>query len=226
MYASRRDLVLFDKQICLLSNRRMAAVAAPVGVIREALKAGVLLKPLRREILGHAKAPVSAAGIAAAMGKPRQVVNYHVRELAKAGFLRKAGRAQKRGLTEQRYVVSARAFVLAPDVLGDLDASASDAATTDKASAAYMLMLATRLQKEVSESWRLAEASGTSLPLLSLDTEFAFPSAAHRARFAEALATAIATVVAQHTEPCKAPGDTKYRLVLGCYPTLATVQRS
>jgi len=39
--------------------------AAPVGVIKDAPKAGVLLKPLRREILAHARRPVSAAGIAA-----------------------------------------------------------------------------------------------------------------------------------------------------------------
>src|SRR5262245_28191009 len=95
---------------------------APVGVIHEAPKAGMLLKPLRREILAHARTPVSAAGIAAAMKRPRQVINYHVRELARAGFLRRAGRARKRGLVEQRYVVSAQAFVLAPEVLGQMDA--------------------------------------------------------------------------------------------------------
>ena len=197
----------------------MATAAAPVGVIRSAPKAGVLLKPLRREILSHAQSPVSATGIAAVMGRPRQVVNYHVRELAKAGFLRKAGRVQKRGLTEQRYVVSARAFVLAPEMLGELDATATETATTDKASAAYMLMLATRLQREVSESWRNAEASGTALPLLSMDTEFAFASSADRARFAQALSNAITTVVAAHTAPCDTSKDAKYRLVLGCYPT-------
>jgi hypothetical protein len=154
------------------------------------------------------------------MGRPRPVVNYHVRQLAKAGFLRRAGRVQKRGLTEQRYVISARAFVLAPEMLGVLDATASDAANPDKASAAYMLMLATRLQREVSESWRKAEASGTALPLLSLDTEFAFASAADRARFAQALATAISTVVAAHTTSPEG-ADATFRLVLGCYPTPA-----
>src|SRR5687767_13964936 len=112
----------------------MATAAAPVGVIREAPKAGVLLKPLRREILSRAQTPVSATGIAAAMKKPRQVINYHVRELAKAGFLRRAGRVKQRGLVEQRYVVSAKAFVLAPEVLGDLDVTAGDQATADKAS--------------------------------------------------------------------------------------------
>ena len=103
---------------------------------------------------------MSAAGIAAAMGRPRQVVNYHVRELARAGFLKAPARARKRGLTEQRYVVSAQAYVLAPEVLGALDATATDPATADKASAAYLLMLATRLQRELSESWRKADAGG------------------------------------------------------------------
>lgn len=205
----------------------MPAPAAPVGVIREAPKAGMLLKPLRRDILAHARTPVSAAGIAAAMGRPRQVVNYHVRELARAGFLRKAGRAKKRGLTEQRYIVSAQAFVLAPEMLGSLDATAAAEATTDKASAAYLLMLATRLQKELSESWRQANARGAQLPLLSLDTEFGFASSADRACFAQALTSAITRVVAEHTTPAdrsthsSTPRGTgnQYRLVLGCYPT-------
>ena len=196
----------------------MAAVAAPVGVIREAPKAGMLLKPLRREILARAQTPVSATAIAAAMNRPRQMINYHVRQLARAGFLKRAGRARKRGLVEQRYVVSARAFVLAPDVLGDLDATAAPAATADKASAAYLLMLATRLQNELSESWRHAAARGRPLPLLSFDTEFGFASAADRARFASALTRAITTVVADHTTAPSRGCDGKYRLVLGCYP--------
>jgi hypothetical protein len=196
----------------------MATAAAPISVIRDAPRAGMLLKPLRREILSHARAPISAAGIAAAMGRPRQVVNYHVRELAKAGFLRRAGRAQKRGLTEQRYVISAQAFVLAPEMLGALDATAPQA-TADTASAAYMLMLATRLQRELSESWRRADASGAALPLLALDTEFGFSSAADRARFAQALSKAITTVVAEHTTPADRSAEGRYRMVLGCYPT-------
>lgn len=194
------------------------AVAAPVGVIREAPKAGMLLKPLRREILAHARTPISAAGIAAVMKRPRQVVNYHVRQLARAGFLRRAGRVRKRGLVEQRYVVSAQAFVLAPEVLGAMDAT-SQSATADKASASYLLMLATRLQKELSESWRKAESAGATLPLLSLDTEFGFASPADRARFATALTQAITRVVAEHTTPVARAGDGGYRLVLGCYPT-------
>lgn len=189
---------------------------APVGVIREAPKAGALLKPLRREILAHARTPVSAAGIAAVMKRPRQVINYHVRELARAGFLKRAGRVRKRGLYEQRYVVSAQAFVLAPEMLGVMDATAAPAAA-DKGSASYLLMLATRLQKELSESWRKADAGGTPLPLLSLDSEFGFASPSDRARFATALTHAMTRIVAEHTVPGRGC-DGRYRLVIGCYP--------
>lgn len=197
----------------------MATGQAPVGVIREAAKAGMLLKPLRREILAHARTPVSAAGIAATMKRPRQVINYHVRELARAGFLRRAGRVRKRGLLEQRYVVSARAFVLAPELLGAMDATAAGPATADKAGASYLLMLATRLQRELSDSWRKAESEGTPLPLLSIDTEFGFASPADRARFANALTQAITRVIAEHTTTAARACDGGYRLVLGCYPT-------
>jgi hypothetical protein len=189
---------------------------APVSVIADAPRAGVLLKPLRREILAHARSPISAAGIAAALNRPRQVINYHVRELARAGFLRRAGRARKRGLVGQRYVVCAQAYVLAPEVLGEVDATAASPA--DTASASYLLMLATRLQKELSESWRRADAVGKSLPLLSLDTSFGFRSAADRASFAKALTRAITRVVAAHTTSSARAHDGTYRLVLGCYP--------
>lgn len=196
----------------------MVTAAPPVGVIRDVPKAGMLLKPLRREILALAREPVSAAGIAASLHKPRQLVNYHVRELAKAGFLRRAGRVRKRGLVEQRYVVSARAFVLAPELLGVMDAGSPAAAGADKASASYLLMLATRLQKELSESWRKADADAAPLPLFSLDAEFGFATPADRARFANALTDAVTRVVAEHTITADRACDGRYRLVLGCYP--------
>jgi hypothetical protein len=197
----------------------VTVATAPVALIRDAPKAGALLKPLRREILAHARTPRSASAIAATMKRPRQVINYHVRELARAGFLKRAGRVRKRGLYEQRYVVSAQAFVLAPEVLGAMDATASSTATADKASASYLLMLATRLQRELSESWRRADAAGAALPLLSLDTEVGFASPADRARFANALTQAITQVIADHTVAAGRGGDGHYRLVLGCYPT-------
>jgi hypothetical protein len=143
-------------------------------------------------------------------------VNYHVRALARAGFLRRAGRQRRRGLVEQKYVVSARAFVLAPEVLGELGTDPTPAANT--LTAAYLLTLAGRLQHEVARGHREATAQGTRLPVLSLDSEIAFDSAAQRARFADALTAAITRVIADHTASTRTTSSRRYRLALACYP--------
>jgi hypothetical protein len=88
-----------------------------------------------------------------------------------------------------------------------------------------LLTLAGRLQRELSDSWRAAEAAGGALPVLSIDTEFRFASAQARAQFTGALAEALSRVIAEHTIPARAVGDdgclsaqSRHRLVLGCYP--------
>jgi hypothetical protein len=192
-----------------------------LGVVTTPARAATLLKPLRLRILAHASAPASASTIAAALNLPRQRVNYHVRELARAGFLRKAGRAQKRGLTEQRYVVSARSYVLAPGVLGAVG-TRSATQVADRTSAAYLLALAGQMQRELTATSRATQTgSNKRVPTIAIDTEFVFASPAQRARFAGALTTAITKVVAEHTESARATaGQTtrRYRLAVGCYP--------
>jgi biotin operon repressor len=191
---------------------------APVAVVSEMPRVGLLARPLRLRILEAAREPRSASAIAASLGMSRQRVNYHVRQLARGGFLRRAGRQRKRGLTEQNYVVTARAFLLGPAALGPM--SADTRAVADKMSAAYLLALAGQMQQEASRSWREAHAVGKPLPVLSLDAEVCFASAHERAAFADALAAAVSRVVAAHARPCPSGGRAArpYRLVLGCYP--------
>jgi biotin operon repressor len=191
-----------------------------VSIVREVPKAAVALKPLRVRILQAAHVPASATTIAASLGLSRQAVNYHVRALAKAGFLKKAGRQRKRGLVEQKYVVSARAFLLAPNVLGPLDAGPAESA--DRSSVAYLLMLAARMQQEAGHAWREAQKQGKRVPILAIDSEIAFSTPTERATFADALGAAITRVIADHTSPLPShEGDRttrRYRLALGCYP--------
>ena len=191
-----------------------------VSLVGEVTKAAIALKPLRVRILQAAQEPASAATIATTLGLSRQAVNYHVRALAKAGFLKKAGRQQKRGLVEQKYVVSARAFLVAPNVLGPLDAGPQESA--DRTSVAYLLMLAARMQHEAGQAWREAQTTGKRLPILTIDSEIAFNSPGQRAAFAEALGAAVTRVIAEHTSPPQPRGGERstrrYRLALGCYP--------
>jgi biotin operon repressor len=189
--------------------------------VADRARTAVALKPLRVRILNAAREPVSATTLAAQLGTSRQAMNYHVRALAKAGFLRRAGRQQKRGLVEQKFVVSARAFLVAPDLLGPLDAQPADPA--HRFSVTYLLTLAARMQREAAHTWQRAQQQGKQVPVLALDTELQFSSPQQRAAFADALSDAITRVIADHTAPADSstqsqPPPRRYRLALGCYP--------
>jgi biotin operon repressor len=96
----------------------------PLEIVRQGGRATALLRhPLRLAILREAVRPRSATEIAARLGQTRQKVHYHVRRLHEAGYLAPAGRRRRRGLVEQRFVASARRYVLAPEVLEALDAN-------------------------------------------------------------------------------------------------------
>lgn len=114
----------------LLSPTRIVFLkeAAPLHRVSDLDRARALLHPLRLAVLLHAREPASAPEIAARLGLSRQRVHYHVRALADAGFLRRAGRRTKRNMVEQRYVAVARSFVLSPELLGELAPDATGSA--------------------------------------------------------------------------------------------------
>lgn len=88
--------------------------------ICELSRARTLLDPLRMRILVQAREPLSASAIADRLGLPRQRVNYHVRKLAEQRLLIRAGRLRKRNMVEQRYIATARAYVIDHALLGPL----------------------------------------------------------------------------------------------------------
>jgi hypothetical protein len=176
---------------------------------------------MRLRLLRLAQEPASATELARRMALPRQRVNYHVRELARAGFLRPAGRRRKRNWIEQRYVATARSYVLSPEILGPL---APDwRAIPDTASAGYLLALAEQVRSDLSRVESQARTRGQRVSTLSLKSQFRFESPGERAAFASALRQAVVEVIARHSSPDRAasgrPGRGRpYRLVLACYP--------
>lgn len=183
--------------------------------------AAALLHPLRLRILEALREPDSAAGLARRLHLPRQKVNYHVRELARTHFLARAGRRRRRNMIEQRYVATARGYVLAPELLGRLHADPRR--VEDAFSAAYLLALVATLQSELGRASEEATAQGKRLTTLSLSTELRFESAEQRAVFGKALQRAVVDVVGRYASPAKRadgrPGPGRpYRLILGCYP--------
>jgi DNA-binding transcriptional ArsR family regulator len=200
----------------------LGASASALDVVREPAQAAALLyHPLRLRILAALLEPDSATGVARRMNLPRQTVNYHVRELARARFLARAGRRRRRHLYEQCYVTTARGYVLSPELLGKL--AADPAQIADTFSARYLLGLASKVQSELARSVDLAAAAGKRVATLSINTELRFTSPEQRASFTEDLQRAVVEVAARHSAPYRnsdgSPAEGRpYRLVLGCYP--------
>jgi hypothetical protein len=200
---------------------RYAADLEPVETVAEGARARRLLHPLRQRILGMARFPTSATELAKRLDMPRQNVNYHVRQLAKSGFLRPAGRTRKRNLVERKYVATAEAYVLLPEVLGPVGSARGQA--EDAFSAARLLSMTAAAQSELSRAGRDAAGRGQRISTLSMDAELRFESADQRAAFARALESAFTDAIGRFTSPARlddgSPGPGRpFRLILGIYP--------
>lgn len=190
-------------------------------------RASALLHPLRTRLLSLARQPASASELARQLGLPRQRVNYHVRALEKAGFLKAAGRRRRRNLIEQRYVATARSYVLSPSLLGPL--AADWRAIEDTASADYMLALAEQVRSDVSRASDQARGEGKPLATLSVKSQFRFQTPAQRAEFTAEVRRALVEVIARYSSPNRLEGGRAgrgrpYRLVLACYPVPAEAE--
>jgi DNA-binding transcriptional ArsR family regulator len=207
----------------------MTTPVPPLESVRDRARVGALVEhPLRLAILQAAASPRSATEIAAGLGLPRQRVNYHIGRLRRAGFLVPAERRRRRGLFEQRYTATARAYVVDPAVLGPVRARLDLIA--DRLSAEYLVALANQVQSDLSQVMGEATDEGQRVATLSISTELRFLNPGQRARFAQALERAIKRLVGRYAAPAlahdsgPAPGRL-FRLVVGCYPPPATPRR-
>ena len=195
-----------------------------IEIVADAERAATILDPLRLDILSQARNPISAAEVGRRLHSSRQKINYHFRELEKAGFLRQVDERRVGNLMERRYVATAHAYLIAPEALGPLSAEAGN--VRDRFSASYLLALAAQLQSELGQAVDEARQRRKRLATLSLNTELRFESPEQRQAFTEALEQAVVDVVGRFSSPAVLedgrPGPGRpYRLVLGCYPVPA-----
>lgn len=186
-------------------------------VIEDAASASVALDPMRSRLLAELREPMSAAGLAARVGMPRQKVNYHLRALESHGLVRAAGERKWGGLTERRLVATASSYVVSPGALGAVAPPSDPGRGMDRLSASYLVALAARVVREVGQLMRRSEETGKRLATLSIDTEVRFRSAEERAAFSRELAGAVATLVSRYHDET-APGGRRHRVMVGAYP--------
>ena len=199
------------------------AVQSSVEVLDAPGPASALLEPARLRILSALREPDSSAGVARTLGLPRQRVGHHVRALEAAGLLTCVGERKKRNCVERLLRATARSYVLAPQLLGQLGLPADG--IQDRFSSADLLAAATRVIREVSTLRPGAEAAGKKLPTLTLQTEVRFTSARSQNEFLDALLTTFAELVAKHHQPEAAAGRS-FRISLFGHPALAPPPRA
>lgn len=190
------------------------ATARPFGlaVLNDHQGLRTILPPLRRRILNELHTePASASGLSRKLGLPRQKVNYHVRQLEKAGLLELQSEHQRRGCTERFFRPAARAYLVNPDLLGGLGREVDT--VRDRFSSSYLLRLAARMVADVARLRRGAAKAGKKLATFALEVDINFRTPAERTAFAEELTAAVAGLARKYQNDSR--GNRPYRFVIG-----------
>lgn len=193
--------------------------SASLVVLQDPERAALLLDPLRQRLLEQLMEPASAAVLAKRMGLPRQRVNYHLRELEKAGLLEVVEERRKGNCVERIVRASARSYLISPEALGRLGSPPEE--PQDGFSASYLMNLAAKAIREVALLSNVPRAAGRRLATISLGTRVRFKDATSRNAFAEELATALGRLVAKYHHDADGEGRL-FQLFLAGYPTSAT----
>ncbi len=176
----------------------------------EALQA--LAHPVRVRVLEALREPGSAATAARAVGQSRQNVNYHLKELARAGLVRKVGERRKGNFIEALYQAVASTVVVSPRAAwGDprrLDA------LRDQMSLENLVLLGERLGRDAAALLDRAAFDGEEIPSAALDAEVHFATEEARAEFLKEYLTALGPLLRKYGRRRGAP----YRVALAVYP--------
>ena len=184
-------------------------------MIDDPAAASASLDPVRRWLLAALAEPGSASSLAAAIGLPRQKVNYHLRTLERHGLVELVELRRRGNMTERVMQASAASYVISPAALGT--AAPDPARAPDRLSARWLIAVAARTVREVGEMLTGAAKAGKRVATFTLDGEVRFASAADRAAFAEELAGAVTALVGKYHDD-SAPGGRPHRVVVAVHP--------
>jgi DNA-binding transcriptional ArsR family regulator len=187
-------------------------MAAGARLVTEGETVGVLTHPVRLQILDALRAPGSAAGIARAIGKTRQNVNYHLKELARAGLVRPTGERRRGNLVEPLYEAVAGTFVISPRVTWSGDRRA--AALRDQVALEHLVGVGERLQRDATTLLDRAAFDGVEVASASVSAEVRFPTEDARAAFMDEYLRFVGPLLKKHGARRGAP----FRVVCAAYP--------
>lgn len=183
-----------------------------VLTVRDAAGLQALAHPLRVRALEQLREPASAAEVARRIGEGRQKVNYHLKELLKAGLVEEAGERRAGNFVETLYRSVADAFVVSPEVAWS-DPRRTEA-LRDQHSLEQLVTLGERLQRDAVALLDRAAFDGETIASASVLAEVGFATEEDRTGFLrEYLAT-----VRHLTDRYGSPGGTRYLVATAAYP--------
>jgi DNA-binding transcriptional ArsR family regulator len=184
-------------------------------MVEESTRAAALMHPMRLRILDSLRAPGSASTVARELGLPRQKVNYHLRELEKAGFLEEVEQRRAGNCIERIVRATATHYLINPEIFGNL--AADGASVEDRFSSTYLIALAAETIRDVAAAQEKATRAKKRVATMAIQSDVRFATAEDRKAFAEELANAVAKLIAKYHDD-QTPGGRTYRFMVGAYP--------
>jgi DNA-binding transcriptional ArsR family regulator len=198
-----------SRQEFLSYHRRMTARVEYVGT-GEGLQA--LAHPQRLRILEALRTPESAAGVARALGQTRQGVNYHLKELERAGLVRPAGERRRGNLVEPLYEAIAGTFVVSPRATWSGQRRAS--ALREQVALEHLVDVGETLQRDAAALLDRAAFDGEEIASAAITADVTFATDAARAAFMEEFLQSLGPLLKKHG----ARRGQAFRLVCAVHP--------
>jgi DNA-binding transcriptional ArsR family regulator len=189
-------------------------MARGASLVTDGGTVAVLTHPARLRILDALRSPGSAASVARAIGQSRQNVNYHLKELERAGLVRAAGERRRGNLIEPLFEAVAGTFVVSPRATWCGDTRTR--ALADQVSLERLLSLGEELQRDAAGLLDRAAFDGAEVPSASVAAEVRFPDEAARAAFMRDYLEMLGPLLKKHGARRGVP----YRVVCAAYPAL------
>ena len=172
----------------------------------------VLAHPIRLRILEMLREPLSAAALARSLADARQKVNYHLKELERAGLVRRVGERRAGNFLESLYQAVARTFVVSPRVAWGSPRRLK--AFGAQLSLRTLVTLGESLQRDAAVLLDRAAFDGEEISSASVEGEVHFADKDDRAAFMKEYLAAVGPLLKRYG----ARKGARYRALLALYP--------
>jgi DNA-binding transcriptional ArsR family regulator len=192
----------------------MPASSSPgsLQTVDDAATLQALAHPLRIRILETLQAPDSAAAVARRLGEPRQKVNYHLKELDRAGLVRRTGERRNGNFVETLYESVARTLLISPRLAWS-DPRRFEALRA-QLSLERLVNLGEHVQRDAALLLDRAAFDGEEIPSASVEADVHFATEEDRAAFLDAYVEALRELCDRFGAGTGEP----FRVVMAAFP--------